>query len=374
MRALGPGSRLLLQLGRRGGRGGDQAGAPRRDGRAAGRPSTASCASRAPSTAARWRRSRPAGRPPSASRSSPCRPASSTSRATTSTRSRPRSGPETCAVLVEPIQGEGGVWPIDPDWLAARARALRPPRRAAALRRGADGHRPLRRVVLRRARAACGPTRSRSRRDSPAASRSARCWPRTMPDAGFERGDHATTFGGSPADRGSRAGRARCDRARGPGRERPRASASTSPRAPAALPGVDHVRGAGLLLGIELADAPAAEVAEALRARGILVNAITPTRAAPRAATVPLAGRGRPFLCHVRGCAGRPSRPACHHSGISPRCARIPVLESGRKRLSPAVFPPTAKGADAYAHRLFRRRPGGPWTRRGRAHRGHQLG
>ena len=44
-----------------------------------------------------------------------------------------------------------------------------------------------------------------------------------------------------------------------------------------ALPDVDHVRGAGLLLGIELADAPAGEVAEALRARGILVNAITPT-------------------------------------------------------------------------------------------------
>ena len=27
-------------------------------------------------------------------------------------------GPETCAVLVEPIQGEGGVWPIDAAWLA----------------------------------------------------------------------------------------------------------------------------------------------------------------------------------------------------------------------------------------------------------------
>ena len=37
------------------------------------------------------------------------------------------------------------------------------------------------------------------------------------------------------------------------------------------------MRGAGLLLGIELADAPAAEVSEALRGRGILVNAITPT-------------------------------------------------------------------------------------------------
>jgi acetylornithine aminotransferase len=40
---------------------------------------------------------------------------------------------------------------------------------------------------------------------------------------------------------------------------------------------VDHVRGAGLLLGIELVAGNAAEVSEALRARGILVNAITPT-------------------------------------------------------------------------------------------------
>ncbi len=37
------------------------------------------------------------------------------------------------------------------------------------------------------------------------------------------------------------------------------------------------MRGAGLLLGIELVGAPAGELAEDLRARGILVNAITPT-------------------------------------------------------------------------------------------------
>jgi acetylornithine/N-succinyldiaminopimelate aminotransferase len=43
------------------------------------------------------------------------------------------------------------------------------------------------------------------------------------------------------------------------------------------VPGVDHVRGAGLLLGIELSDVPSAEVSEALRSHGILVNAITPT-------------------------------------------------------------------------------------------------
>ena len=97
-----------------------------------------------------------------------------------------------------------------------------------------------------------------------------------LPDAGFERGDHATTFGGSPPIAAAalavltaieREGLVASARAVG---EHITARAG-------ALPGVDHVRGAGLLLGIELSDAPAAEVADALRARGILVNAITPT-------------------------------------------------------------------------------------------------
>ena len=51
----------------------------------------------------------------------------------------------TAAVLIEPIQGEGGIHPIDPELLGRRAGGLRRARRAADLRRdpvrhGAHGH------------------------------------------------------------------------------------------------------------------------------------------------------------------------------------------------------------------------------------------
>ena len=178
---------------------------------------------------------------------------------------------------------------------------------------------------------ASGPTRSPSPRASPAAFRSARCWPPTCP---MRASSAATTRRRSAARRRSPPPRSRCSTAieREGLVENARAVGEHISARAGALPGVDHVRGAGLLLGIELTDAPAAEVADALRARGILVNAITPTalRLVP-----PLClsqRRGRPLLCHVRGSAGRAPRPACHHSGISSRCARIPVLESCRKR------------------------------------------
>jgi acetylornithine aminotransferase len=97
-----------------------------------------------------------------------------------------------------------------------------------------------------------------------------------MPDTGFERGDHATTFGGSPPI--AAAALAVLDAIEREGLvENARALGEHIAARAGVLPGVDHVRGAGLLLGIELSGAPAAEVAEALRTRGILVNAITPT-------------------------------------------------------------------------------------------------
>jgi acetylornithine/N-succinyldiaminopimelate aminotransferase len=44
------------------------------------------------------------------------------------------------------------------------------------------------------------------------------------------------------------------------------------------LPGVDHVRGAGLLLGVELSGVDAADVAAGLQRRHrVIVNAVTPT-------------------------------------------------------------------------------------------------
>ena len=184
-------------------------------------------------------------------------------------------GPETCAVLVEPIQGEGGVWTIDADWLrlarelcdrhgalllydevqtgigrcgfwfCAELAGVRPD--AIALAKGLAGGLPIGALLAT-----------------------------DQPDAGFERGDHATTFGGSPPIAAAAlAVLAAIEREELV--ENARALGEHIKTRAGALAGVDHVRGAGLLLGIELADAPAAEVAEALRARGILVNAITPS-------------------------------------------------------------------------------------------------
>jgi predicted acetylornithine/succinylornithine family transaminase len=183
--------------------------------------------------------------------------------------------PETCAVLVEPIQGEGGVWPIDADWLTLARElcdrhsalllydevqtgigrcgawfcqeltAVRPD--AIAIAKGLAGGLPIGALLAS-----------------------------DLPDAGFERGDHATTFGGSPPIAAAALAVLEAIE-REDLVENARAVGEHIAARAGAMRGVDHVRGAGLLLGIELVDAPAAQVAEALRARGILVNAITPT-------------------------------------------------------------------------------------------------
>ena len=97
------------------------------------------------------------------------------------------------------------------------------------------------------------------------------------PDGGFERGDHATTFGGSPPiaaaalavlDAIEREGLV--ENARAVGEHISRARRRACPESiTCAEPGCCSESSSS--------DAPAAEVAEALRARGILVNAITPT-------------------------------------------------------------------------------------------------
>ena len=56
-------------------------------------------------------------------------------------------GPETAAIMIEPIQGEGGIRPVAGAVPARSARALRQAWPAADLRRGADRHRPHRQAV-----------------------------------------------------------------------------------------------------------------------------------------------------------------------------------------------------------------------------------
>ena len=101
------------------------------------------------------------------------------------------------------------------------------------------------------------------------------CWARAEVAAAFSPGDHATTFGGQPLalsavratlqvmeeeDVCARAARAGERLAGGLAR----------------LPGVRQVRGAGLLLGAALAAAAAPDVVAAALGRGLLVNAVRP--------------------------------------------------------------------------------------------------
>ena len=106
-------------------------------------------------------------------------------------------GPDVCAIIVEPLQGEGGVLPAPPGFLAKLRAIADAPRRAAARRRDPDGRRPSRalpgdrrdRREARRGLAREGPR--------PAAFRSARCSrPRSSP-ARCRPARHGSTFGGN---------------------------------------------------------------------------------------------------------------------------------------------------------------------------------
>jgi predicted acetylornithine/succinylornithine family transaminase len=102
------------------------------------------------------------------------------------------------------------------------------------------------------------------------------CWARGDVAAVFEPGDHATTFGGQPlATAAARAVLATMEAEDAPGRAA-RAGARLTERL-AALPGVAGVRGPGLLLGVELDGLDAGAVNAALLEAGLVANAVTPT-------------------------------------------------------------------------------------------------
>lgn len=183
-------------------------------------------------------------------------------------------GPDTAGVLIEPIQGEGGVNVID-EAVLERARAA------------CDRHGAL--LVFDEVQTGIGRTgawfayqRTGVRPDAVALAKGlgsglpiGALLSRDLA-TGFQPGDHGTTYGGSPAicagalavldavavedlvGNAARIGE-RLQRDLG------------------ALAGVSAVRGAGLLLAIELEAGDAAGAAAALRAEGVLVNAVTET-------------------------------------------------------------------------------------------------
>jgi len=103
------------------------------------------------------------------------------------------------------------------------------------------------------------------------------CWARDDVAAAFVPGDHATTFGGQPlATAAARAVLATMESEQVPGRARQSGEYLT--RLLEKVPGVRSVRGLGLLIAVELEDGKGAgPVAAAALDAGLVVNAVTPT-------------------------------------------------------------------------------------------------
>jgi predicted acetylornithine/succinylornithine family transaminase len=102
------------------------------------------------------------------------------------------------------------------------------------------------------------------------------CWARAEVAELFSPGDHGSTFGGQPfAASAARATLTEMEAIDAPGlaaRQGERLAGAL-----ADLPGVASVRGLGLLLGVELDGLPSREVAARCLADGLIVNAVTPT-------------------------------------------------------------------------------------------------
>jgi acetylornithine/N-succinyldiaminopimelate aminotransferase len=183
--------------------------------------------------------------------------------------------PSVAAVLLEPVQGEGGVNPATAEYFQS-VRRLCDERGILFMvdevqtglgRCGAwFGHQTLGIVpdVVTMAKALGNGV--------PIGA----CWAKTEVAAAFEPGDHATTYGGQPlATAAARAVLEVMEAEDVPARAE-RAGARITAGA-LKLPGVVDVRGLGLLLAIELEGHDAKDVAARLLELGAIVNAVTPT-------------------------------------------------------------------------------------------------
>jgi len=181
--------------------------------------------------------------------------------------------PSVAAVLLEPIQGEGGVNPATAEYFAG-VRAICDDRQLLFMvdevqtGLGRTGHwfafqgLGVRPDVVTVAKALGNGV--------PIGA----CWARAEVAGAFKPGDHATTFGGQPLA----AAAARATLAVMEAEDVPARAAAAGERlrtALAGLPGVQSVRGQGLLLGVELEGKGARRLASYALDAGLVVNPVT---------------------------------------------------------------------------------------------------
>jgi acetylornithine/N-succinyldiaminopimelate aminotransferase len=181
-----------------------------------------------------------------------------------------------CAVLLESVQGEGGVNPAPPGYLEA-------------VRSWCDEREAL--LMIDEVQTGLGRTgrwfgyqHSDVEPDVVTIAKAlgngvpiGACWARAEVAGSFRPGDHATTFGGQPLAAGAALAVLDVMEAEDIPQRAARAGEQLT-KALLALPAVVDVRGAGLLLAAELA--PGIESAAAARTcleRGLILNAVTPT-------------------------------------------------------------------------------------------------
>jgi len=181
-----------------------------------------------------------------------------------------------CAVMLEPVQGEGGVQPSPPGYLEA-VRALCDEREALLIMDEVQ-------TGLGRTGAWFGFQHSDVRPDVVTMAKAlgngvpiGACWARADVATAFRPGDHATTFGGQPLAASAALATLQVMEAE----DVPARAAAAGARLTEALlavPEVVAVRGAGLLIAAELAPGLDAKVvADECLACGLVLNAVTPT-------------------------------------------------------------------------------------------------
>lgn len=181
--------------------------------------------------------------------------------------------PEVAAILLEPVQGEGGVNPADVDFFRG-IRKLCDERgllfmvdevQTGFARTGewfGYQHYGIQPDVVSMAKALGN--------GFPIGA----CWARREVAAAFKPGDHATTYGGTPlATAAAAAVLGEMERLDAPRLAARRAAELTEALLP--VPGVKEVRGLGLLIAVELDGHEAKPVADELLRRGLVVNAVT---------------------------------------------------------------------------------------------------